>query len=57
MGCWKVVQSNPASYVGIYYIYMWYNPLGGGAHINTCILGLETYLGENTGSPFYPFFG
>ena len=26
----KVIQSNPVSYVDIWFIYMWYNPLGGG---------------------------
>ena len=45
----KVIQSNPVSYVDIWFIYMWCNPLGGGV---TCKYILYTGIRNLSGVEF-----
>ena len=56
MGCWESVQSNPVSCLDIGSFIGDTINLVEVSHINkSCILGLETYLVEKSGSPSYPF--
>ena len=45
----KVIQSNPVSYVDIWFIKMWYNPLGGGVG---CKFILYTWIRNLAGGEF-----